>query len=205
MYKSSKFEEKDADKVWAFMQAHPFITLIGFDGTYPVSTQVPVHIYQDEQGMRIVGHVMRKTDHCEAYAKNENVLALFTGAHAYISASVYENPAVASTWNYSSVQAKGKIRLMGDEETRTVIKHLTDSYEDPATSKAAFHRMTDDYIEKNLKAISGFEIRVESLENVFKLSQNHPEANRKNIAANLEQSDDTAAQAIAQEMKKALS
>lgn len=187
------------------MQAHSFITLIGFDGTYPVATQVPVHIYRDEQGMRIVGHIMKKTDHCEAYAKNENVLALFTGAHTYISASVYETPAVASTWNYSSVQAKGKIRLMGDDETRAVIKHLTDSYEDPATSPAAFHRMTDDYIEKNLMAISGFEIRVESLANVFKLSQNHPEANRKNIIEDLEQRADADSQAIAQAMKKALS
>lgn len=201
MYKSAKFEEKDAEKVLAFMRAHSFITLIGYDGDYPVATQVPVHIYQDEQGLRIVGHVMKKTDHCEAYAKNENVLVLFAGAHAYISASVYENPAVASTWNYSSVQAKGKIRLMDDAETRAVIKHLTDSYENPATSKAAFHHMSDDYIEKNLKAISGFEIKVEYLANVFKLSQNHPEANRRNIVAHLEQSEDKDAREIAQQMK----
>lgn len=201
MYKSAKFEEKDAEKVLAFMQAHSFITLIGYDGNYPVATQVPVHIYQDEQGLRIVGHVMKKTDHCDAYAKNENVLALFTGAHAYISASVYENPGVASTWNYSSVQAKGKIRLMDDTETRAVIKHLTDSYENPATSKAAFHHMSDDYIEKNLKAISGFEIKVAHIANVFKLSQNHPEANRRNIVAHLEQSEDKDAREIAQQMK----
>ncbi|MEE1946183.1 FMN-binding negative transcriptional regulator [Pedobacter sp. KR3-3] len=204
MYKSSKFEEKDAQKVGAFMQAHPFITLIGFDGICPVATQVPVQVYQDEQGLRIVGHVMKKTDHHEAYARNENVLALFTGAHAYVSASVYENPAVASTWNYSSVQAKGKIRLMDEAETREVIKQLTNSYEDPATSKAAFHRMTDDYIEKNLKAISGFEIRVEHLANVFKLSQNHTETNRKQIIENLEQHGDADAQQVALEMKKRL-
>lgn len=204
MYKNSKFEEKDAQKVWAFMQAHPFITLIGFDGMYPVATQVPVQVYQNEQGLRIVGHVMKKTDHHEAYAQNENVLALFTGAHAYVSASVYENPAGASTWNYSSVQAKGKIRLMDEAGTREVIKQLTNSYEDPATSQAAFHRMTDDYIEKNLKAISGFEIRVEGLANVFKLSQNHTEANRKQIIENLEQHGDADAQQVARDMKKRL-
>lgn len=201
MYKSAKFEEKDAEKVLAFMQAHSFITLVGYDGDYPVATQIPVHIYQDEQGLRIVGHVMKKTDHYEAYAKNENVLALFTGAHTYISAAVYENPAVASTWNYSSVQAKGKIRLMDNGETREVIKQLTDSYEDPATSKAAFHHMSEDYIEKNLKAISGFEIRVVHIANVFKLSQNHPETNRRNIVAQLEKREDSDAHEIAQQMK----
>ena len=204
MYKSSKFEEKDADKVLAFMQAHSFITLIGFDGLYPVATQVPVHIYQDENQLRIVGHIMKKTDHHQAYANNDRVLALFTGAHAYISASVYSNPAVASTWNYSSVQAKGKIRLMDDDETFTVIKDLTNSYEDPATSAAAFHRMDDDYIAKNLKAISGFELLVEDLQHVFKLSQNHPHENKQAIVANLEQSQNPDDLAVAKQMKNQL-
>ena len=204
MYKSSKFEEKDADKVLGFMQAHSFITLIGFDGLYPVATQVPVHIYQDENQLRIVGHIMKKTDHHEAYSKNDRVLALFTGAHAYISASVYSNPAVASTWNYSSVQAKGKIRLMGDEETFTVIRDLTNSYEDPTNSAAAFHRMDDDYIAKNLKAISGFELLVEDLQHVFKLSQNHPHENKQAIVANLEQSQNPDDLAVAKQMKNQL-
>jgi transcriptional regulator len=163
------------------MQAHSFITLIGYDGIYPVATQIPVHMYQDEKGTRLVGHIMKKTDHYLAYAKNENVLALFTGANAYVSASVYENPAVASTWNYSSVQAKGKIRLMNKDETREVIKHLTNSYEDPAKSPAAFHKMDDAYIESNLKAISGFEIRVEEINSVFKLNQNHSATIRQKL------------------------
>jgi transcriptional regulator len=202
MYKAPYFEEKDDAKVLAFMQAHSFITLIGYDGIYPVATQVPVHVYQDEKGTRLVGHIMKKTDHYQAYAKNENVLALFTGAHAYVSASVYENPAVASTWNYSSVQVKGKIRLMNTDETREVIKHLTNSYEDPAKSPAAFHKMDDAYIEKNLKAISGFEIRLEEINSVFKLSQNHSAANQAKIIEHLSESNDQNAIVVAQQMKE---
>lgn len=183
------------------MRAHPFITLIGFDGDYPVATQVPVHIDHDENGTRIIGHVMKKTDHHQAYAKNENVLVLFTGAHAYISASVYAKPAVASTWNYSSVQAKGKIRLMDKDETREVIRHLTNSFENPATSPAAFHKMDDKYIENNLKAISGFEINVTAIQGVFKLSQNHSKENREAIIEELTKRDDPDAHEIAKLMK----
>ena len=102
MYKNPQFEEKDTEKVLAFMQAHPFITLIGYDGSYPVATQIPVKIEQRVGDTYLIGHVMKKTDHYQAFAKHENVLALFTGAHAYISASVYQDKAVASTWNYSS-------------------------------------------------------------------------------------------------------
>ncbi|RZL46125.1 MAG: hypothetical protein EOP00_15950 [Pedobacter sp.] len=203
MYHNPKFEEKDSNKVLAFMQAHAFITLIGYDGIYPVATQIPVQIYNVENGIRIVGHIMKKTDHHQAFTENENVLALFTGAHAYISAAVYEKPAVASTWNYSAVHAKGKIRLMDNDETRKVIEQLTNSYEAP-NSPAAFHKMDDDYIESNLKAIVGFEILVQEINNVFKLSQNHPHANREKIAENLSQSNDIGAIEVAQQMKKML-
>lgn len=201
MYKNPKFEEKDIEKLMAFMCTHPFVTLIGYDGNYPVVTQIPVKIEKRKDEIYLVGHVMKKTDHYQAYAKNENVLALFMGAHAYISASVYQNPAVASTWNYSAVHAKGKIKLLNDAETREVIKELTDSYENPNTSKAAFHHMSEEYIEKNLKAISGFEILVNNLMGIFKLSQNHPESNRTSIIEHLSKSDDANEKQVAKDMK----
>ncbi len=204
MYKNPSFEEKDADKVLAFMKAHSFITLIGHDDEFPVATQVPVHLYQNEDDIRLVGHVMKKTDHYQAFAKNENVLALFTGAHTYVSASVYQNPAVASTWNYSSVQCKGIIKLMNEEQTRAVIKHLTDSHEDPKTSPAAFHKMDKSYVDKNLKAIAGFEIKVETINSVFKLSQNHSEENRAKIVDDLTQRNDPDSLEVARQMKKML-
>ncbi len=201
MYKNPQFEEKDTEKLVAFMQAHSFVTLIGYDGDFPVATQIPVKIEQRDGEIYLVGHVMKKTDHHQAYAKNENVLALFTGAHAYISASVYQDPAVASTWNYSSVQAKGKIKLLNDAETREVIKELTNRYENPDTSAAAFHHMSEEYIDKNLKAISGFEILVKSMTGIFKLSQNHPATNRANIINQLSLSTDANDQQVAEDMK----
>lgn len=201
MYKNRQFEEKDFDKVYAFMQAHSFITLIGYDGEYPVATQIPVKIEQRNGEVYLIGHVMKKTDHHQAFAENENVLALFTGAHAYISAAVYQDPAVASTWNYSSVQAKGMIRLLGDEETKEIIKELTNRYENPTTSKAAFRHMSEDYINKNLKAISGFEILIQNIASVFKLSQNHPSINRTAIIDHLSKSEDANDQQVAEDMK----
>ena len=204
MYKNPQFEEKDRNKILAFMEAHSFVTLIGYDGDYPVATQIPVKIERREEQIYLIGHVMKKTDHYQAYAKNENVLALFTGAHAYVSASVYQDPAVASTWNYSSVHAKGKIRLLNDAETKEIIKELTNRYENPTTSKAAFHHISEDYIEKNLKAICGFEILVQNIASVFKLSQNHPAVNRTAIIHHLAKSEDANDQQVAEEMKKAI-
>ncbi|GAB1462644.1 FMN-binding negative transcriptional regulator [Pedobacter sp.] len=200
MYKVGKFLQKDLDKLIPFMQAHPFAVVIGANQNIPSATQIPLQIKRDGDVIKLIGHVMRKTDHHYAFMANENVLALFHGAHAYVSASVYEDPASASTWNYSSVQAKGKIRLLGSEETRAVIKELTDQYE-ANDSPAAFHKMSDEYINQHLKAIVGFEITLTSLEGVFKLSQNHSRTNRESIVQHLSQSDDVQAQEVAKQMK----
>ncbi len=202
MFKFPYFKAQDQEQVLEFMNQHNFITLIGYDGEFPVATQVPVEIKAEGEYIRFVGHVMTKTDHCHAFQKNKQIMALFTGAHAYVSASVYDDPAVASTWNYMTVQAKGLIRLMDADETYAVIKSLTDKYEPEGKSPASFHQMTDAYIQKHLKAIMGFEITVTSLEHVFKLSQNHTCANRQNIVDLLEKNGDVQANEIAKEMKK---
>lgn len=182
------------------MQAHPFAVVIGANQNIPSATQIPLQVKLDGDVVKLIGHVMRKTGHHEAFMANENVLALFHGAHAYVSASVYENPASASTWNYSSVQAKGQIRLLNNEETRKVIEDLTNQYE-ASHSPAAFHQMSDEYINHHLKAIAGFEITVTALEGVFKLSQNHPQVNQEAIVSYLSQSDDVQAQEVAKQMK----
>ncbi|PWS27830.1 hypothetical protein DHW03_09645 [Pedobacter yonginense] len=205
MYKLPKFTTENQDEILDFMQKNPFVTLVGFDGEFPVATQVPVETRLYGNTIKIIGHIMTNTDHCKAFEQNPNALVIFTGAHAYISASVYEEPAAASTWNYKTVQAKGLMRFLSAEETLQVVKDLTDQYENPHTSPAAFKKMDDEYIQKHLKAIKGFEILVSKFDHVFKLSQNHSIKNQESIIANLEQTDDVLAQQVAEEMRRNLS
>jgi transcriptional regulator len=202
MYRSAKFKAKDQTEVLEFMNKNPFITLIGYDGEFPIATQIPVQLTEDQEGrLMLSGHMMKNTDHYEAFAKNPQALALFTGPHTYVSASVYTKPASASTWNYMTVHAKGNIRFLDDAGTYEAIKKLTNQYEDPASSPAAFDKMDAAYIQKLLPAIAGFELTVETLDHVFKLSQNHPQENRDAIVANLSGSDDPDALKIAGAMK----
>ena len=204
MYKAPYFTTDNQEEVLDFMHQNTFVTLVGFDGEFPVATQVPVNTVVDGEVIKLIGHIMTKTDHCKAFEQNPNVLAIFTGANAYISASVYEKPQSVSTWNYKTVQAKGIMRLLNSEETYQAIKELTDKYEDPNSSPAAFNRMDEAYIQKHLKAITGFEVVVSNINHVFKLSQNQSAANKESIVKNLEQSDDVLAHEIAREMKDRL-
>ena len=201
MYKMPYYTSSDTEEVLFFMKSHPFITLIGFDGDYPVATQIPIKVSKEGESIKLIGHIMTKTDHGAAFKKNPNVLVLFTGIHSYISAAVYEKPNVASTWNYKSVQAKGIIKLLSAEETYEIIKDITDKYENPNTSPSAFQKMDEAYIRQHLKAITGFEIMVTDLAHVFKMSQDHTQKDKENMVENLSQKEDTQSQEMAKEMK----
>ncbi|WP_462220263.1 FMN-binding negative transcriptional regulator [Ferruginibacter sp.] len=201
MYKLGHFTEADEQKVIAFMQENSFAMITGISEKYPVATQIPLEVEVKEGNIFLHGHIMRNTDHHKAFEKNENVLVVFTGPHCYVSASWYTNPQTASTWNYMTVHAKGKIIFTDEEGTCNVIKALTNKYEGLETA-AAFNKMPKEYILPMLKAIIGFTIEVESLENTFKLSQNRDEASKKNIIEQLKKRGDYNSAAIANEMEK---
>ncbi len=144
---------------------------------------------------------MKSTDHHKAFEHNPNVLAVFTGAHTYVSASWYSNPQTASTWNYMSVHAKGKMKFLDADSLLQVLKHITNHFENDSHSPANFEHLPEAYVAKLAKAIVAFEVEVESLENVFKLSQNHDKQSYENIMVKLKEQD-ADGKIIATEMEK---
>ena len=202
MYKLPYFTEEDDKKVIVFMKENSFAVITGFGGEYPVATHIPLAVEMNEDGrVFLYGHLMKNTDHHKAFENNEKVLVIFNGPHTYVSASWYENPQSASTWNYITVHAKGKIKFTDEEGTYRAIEAITNNYEGTETA-ASFHKLPQDYIMKLIKAIVGFSIEVESFDNVFKLSQNHSSENRRSIVEHLQERGDAHSDAIAKEMQR---
>jgi transcriptional regulator len=203
MYSLPYFKEGDQEVVLEFMRKHPFVFLTGVnEENKPVATQVPVFIDERDGKLFLTGHIMRNNDHHKAFEKNPNVLAVFASPHVYVSATWYDDPRQASTWNYMSVHAKGTIKFGNKEDLIAILKRLTLHYENnnPA-STTVFNNLTSEYTEPLLKAIVAFEVEVISIDNVFKLSQNRNEKSFQNIMDKLnEQGSD--GKFIAEEMKK---
>jgi transcriptional regulator len=211
MYDLPYFKEHDHEEIIQFMKDHPFVFLTGSDeSNKPVVTQVPVFI--DKKDTRpddpvgrgkyfLTGHIMRNTDHHKAFEKNKNVLAVFTGPHTYVSATWYTKP-MGSTWNYMSVHAHGTIRFGDTSELRNVLRRLTLHYENNNTeSTTVFDNLPAEYTESMMKAIVPFEIEINDLRHIFKLSQNRDEESYDNIIKELKQRNSDA-QAISAIMEK---
>jgi transcriptional regulator len=203
MYNLAYFKEKDPEVVLEFMRRHPFVFLSGVtEENKPVATQVPVFIDEKDGKLFLTGHIMRNNDHHKAFEKNPDVLAVFTSPHAYVSATWYDDPHQASTWNYISVHAKGTIRFGTKEDLIAVLKRLTLHYENNNTaSTTVFDNLSSTYTEPLLKAIVAFEVEVTSIDNVFKLSQNRNEKSFLNIIDKL-QAQKGGGGFIAEEMRK---
>jgi len=200
MYKFPYYTEEDEQKVIAFMKEHSFATITGMGNQYPVASHIPLQVDVQEDGkIFLSGHVMKKTDHHLAFEKNEHVLVIFNGPHTQVSASWYTNPAMGSTWDYMVVHAKGKITFKNDQGTYEAVRAITNKYEGKGKA-SSFDKLPQEYIDKMVKAIVGFSIEVESLENTFKLSQNRDNESKQNIIEELYKRGDDNSKAIAKEI-----
>lgn len=202
MYSLPYFKEQDEQKVLEFIKQNPFAFLAGSDAlNRPVATQVPVFIDERDGKLFLSGHIMRNTDHHKAFLHNPQVLAVFTSPHTYVSASWYSIKQQASTWNYISVHARGILRFQDHAALLGILKRTTNHFENNPHSGANFDDLPGEYVQKLSAAIVAFEIEVQSMENVFKLSQNRDEKSYDNIIDKLEQQGEEA-KYIAAQMKK---
>jgi len=203
MYNLPYFKEGDQQKVMEFIHQHPFAFISGCDENHqPIATQIPVFIEEKDGKLFLSGHMMKNTDHHKAFEKNPSTLCIFTGPHAYVSASWYSNPQQASTWNYMSVHVKGRMRFLDDEGLIEVLRKTTLHFENyDHSSSTTFDNLPLEYTSRLMKAIVAFEVEVETIENVFKLSQNRDKESYDNIISKLE-GQDAGAKNIAAEMKK---
>jgi len=203
MYDLPYFKEQDDEVVKKFIHDHPFAFIAGCDAqNKPVATQIPVFLEHEDGKLLLRGHIMKNTDHHRAFLANSNVLAVFTGAHTYVSATWYSDPHTASTWNYMSVHAKGIIRFLDDDNLAGVLRKTSLHFENyNKESTTVFDNLSEDYSQRLMKAIVAFEIEVLELDNVFKLSQNRDAESYKNIKHRLLQQGGSAS-VIAEEMEK---
>ena len=202
MYDLKHFKANHQQDVIAFMHQNPFIVLCGIDAANkPVATHIPVLIEERNDRLFLQAHIMRKQIHTIAFENNDNVLAIFTNAHSYVSATNYTKQNTASTWNYQAVHASGMIHFLNDEGLLNLLTKLTEKFENNPHSPALVKNMEVSYVKDLMKAIVAFEIEITNIEHVFKLSQNKDQATKNNIIQSLQQQDDVA-KAVANAMKQ---
>jgi len=194
MYIPKAFREDDISKLYNFIQAHSFATLVTQHEGMPFASHLPF-LLDAERGPNgiLLAHMARANPHWHDFASAQEVLVIFQGPHTYISPSWYEVELSVPTWNYAVVHAYGLPHLIEDgEELYKLLKTLIQTHEANFEMPWPF-QLPDDYLQKMMRGIVGFEIEITRLEGKFKLSQNRTETERENVIAALQESTNTAA------------
>jgi transcriptional regulator len=203
MYIPQAFREDDIRTLHTFMQAYSFATLVTQQNGVPFATHLPF-ILDTVRGPHgtLLAHMARANPQWHDFNSAQEVLVIFQGPHAYISPSWYEVELSVPTWNYAAIHAYGPPRLIEDrEELYKLLRTLIQTHESHFEKPWSF-QLPDDYLQKMMRGIVGFEIEITRLEGKFKLSQNRTDAERENVITALQESSDTLSRDVAELMNK---
>lgn len=147
------------------------------------SLSIPFLIEVDNSGaIRLVGH--SRADRLSLMAnQNIDVLVLFQGPHGSISAHWHETPMQYPTWNYIQVKAFGRF-VLSNQDPILFLQDVAKKFDPDFIPQFKTERIQ--HIHKLVPELQVFEIHVNSLEGVKKLSQNKSNADRIKMAEMLD-------------------
>lgn len=202
MYIHPRNNWENEPEIIEFIKKNAFATLVSQVDGKPWATHLPFVLDQNPNGDAVLhGHLAKANLQWKSLHENEEVLVIFQGPHAYISSSWYNHENVP-TWNYLAVHVYGKIRIIEGEELMHHLKSLVDTYEAGRQNRVHVETMTETYVESQVRALVGFEVKIEEVKASAKLSQNRDDVNFKNIVLKLEESPFPMDKEVAEEMRK---
>lgn len=202
MYIHPKNTWENEPEIIEFIKKNAFATLVTQVEGKLWATHLPFVLDQDSEGNPILsGHVAKANSQWKSITDQEEVLVIFQGPHAYISSSWYNHENVP-TWNYLAVHVYGKIRYIEGEELMHHLKSLVDTYEAGRPNRVSVETMSEAYVQSQVRALVGFEVKIEEVKASAKLSQNRDDVNYHNIVKKLDESPFPLDQEVAEEMRK---
>jgi len=199
VHPAASFRETDPRPLRALIAARGLAMIIGTTTAGPRVAHAPVLL--DEGRLRF--HLSAANALCPTLRDGGPALAVVNGPDAYVSPDWYETPDQVPTWNYVSAEVEGPVRVLDRNETIALLDDLSAAFEARLAPKPAWTRqkLSTRTFEMLLAGIVGFEMRIERLEGIAKLSQNKPAEVIERVARQLEIRDDPGSREIAALMK----
>jgi transcriptional regulator len=198
MYQPPAFREDRLPTQHALIRAHPLGLLIthGRDGLQANLVPFLIDPEASEHGT-LRAHVARANPQWKTLAEATECLIVFRGPDAYITPSWYatkrETGKVVPTWNYATVHAWGRPRVIEDPAwLRQQVEDLTRLREGARAAPWAVSDAPADFVAAQLRGIVGMEIPITRIEGKWKASQNRPEADREGVVDGLRGQDEPA-------------
>lgn len=152
------------------------------------------------------GHLAKPNPQLRDMSADVEALAMFDGPDAYVSPAFYEakrlTGQVVPTWNYTTVHAHGTLTLKPEPEWLLAhVRRLVERHEAGRAEPWSIDDTPEGYVETQVRAIVGLEMRISRLEAKRKLSQNRSAADFDGVIAGLSDGSPRD-QAVAADMRR---
>lgn len=193
MYTPAAFREDRPEVLRDLIRTHPLATLVTGGASGLIANLLPFVLVETPNGDVLRGHLARANEQVASLREGGEALVIFQGPEAYITPAWYaskkEHGKVVPTWNYVVVQVWGTPRVIDDKDWLLAqINELTTLQESGRRDPWAVADAPADYVEAQVRAITGLEIPVARIEGKWKASQNQPAANQAGVVRGLRQS-----------------
>ncbi len=198
MYIPRLYRAEDREEILAFLKQNDFPALVTYDGQRPIATHLPVEVEEEGDKLVIYGHMARANPQRKRFGGQEALL-IFQGPHTHISPRWYSHVNVP-TWNYMIVHVYGTLREVQGQELYALLSRLVKKHEPESSYR--LETLPQDFVEKEMKGVAGFAMRVTEIEAAWKLSQNRNDGDHANIIRELEGRDEASSRQIADAMRR---
>lgn len=188
MYQPPHFREESRAAQHALIRAHPLGLLVTAGPGGLMANPIPFLVDAVGEHGTLRAHLARANPQGQELAAVAECLVVFQGPQGYVTPSWYaskrEHGRVVPTWNYATVHAWGRPRVV--EAADWLHRQIADLTALRETSRAAPWAVSDapePFVAAQVRALVGVEIPITRIEGKWKMSQNRPEADRHGVVA----------------------
>ncbi|QTD41938.1 FMN-binding negative transcriptional regulator [Sporosarcina sp. Te-1] len=203
MYTPKYYKVTDMEEIKDFISKNSFAIFVSTRDGRSIATHLPILFQQEGEDYVVTGHMAYGNPQWKTLQESEEILLIIQGPHSYISSSWYENENVP-TWNYQAVHLYGTPTILSQEDLVQDLTRLLEKYESHRPDGALWNTLSRDLLDKELRGIVGFKIKVNEVQAAFKLSQNRNDRDYETIIEKLRAEEDENSHQIAKVMAKRL-
>lgn len=181
MHPNRKFHMQDPEEMAAVVRAAGFGIVVAQTGEGLRCVHAPLLL----DGDRLRFHVSRGNLIHAALLAGSDAMAVVNGPHAYVSPDWYGLEDRVPTWSYVAVELEGPVHTLDEPALVRLLDDMSADHEGRLAPKPVWTRdkMSAGRFEGLLKAITGFELRVDQWRGTAQIDQDKPVEVRARVAA----------------------
>lgn len=178
MHPNPAFRGTQAARSQAFAHERGFgcLCVNGPDG--PMISHVPYLL--ESGGTAADLHLVRSNPIARAVGAGCPAVMVVSGPDSYISPDWYGAADQVPTWNYVAVHLRGTLEALPQDALGEMLERQSGHFETLLAPKPAWttDKMSPGVMERMMRAIAPFRLRIEDLQSTWKLGQNKPDEAR---------------------------